>query len=153
MVKEQKKTSLVDDLTEDAEDIISILDSDGDDDDDDDKKRDELIKASEDGDITQKVNKVVDRIHNALIAKRRKEAYEFLTDFFLSTFAAMLGGLDAIESPENLTDELKDNALLKKDIEATISLISPYIPIIGLLGGAATTGKHIYQHKHSKQQT
>lgn len=119
--------------------------------------RKDLIKAAEEGYITQKVeyikctNKALEKIHKAYEVKRKKDADAFLTDLLISQFSSILGGLDAIEDPKTLTDELKDNNILRKDVESAISVVSPYIPLIGLLGGIVIISRHIYQHKSNQK--
>ena len=82
-----------------------------------------------------------------------QKANEFLTDQLISKFADALGGLDAIEKPEVLSDELRKNDLLKSDVIKVVEKISPYIPFLGFLSGGITTGKHIYGHKKNKNKS
>ena len=42
-----------------------------------------------------------------------QKANEFLSDLLISKFANSLGGLEATESPDELTNELKKDELLK----------------------------------------
>ena len=79
-----------------------------------------------------------------------QKANEFLTEQLISKFADALGGLDAIEKPEVLSDELRKNDLLKSDVIKVVENISPYIPFSGLLSGGITTGRHIYDHKKNE---
>ena len=60
-----------------------------------------------------------------------QKANEFLTNLLISKFASTLGGLDAIEQPEELSDELKKDELLKRDVYSVVESISPYIPFLG----------------------
>ena len=78
------------------------------------RKREELIKLSENGQIETNVktikkasNKIIERYYNEYERKRMQKANEFPTDQLISKFSDALGGLDAIESPEGLEDELK----------------------------------------------
>ena len=79
-----------------------------------------------------------------------QKANEFITDQLISTFADILGGLDAIEKPEVLSEELRKDDLLKSDVIKIVEMISPYIPCLGFLSGGITIGKHIYEHKKNK---
>ena len=76
-----------------------------------------------------------------------KKANEFLSDLLISKFANTLGGLEAIESPDELTDELKKDELSKRDVHSSVEKVTPYISLLGILSGGITTGKHIYGHK------
>ena len=84
-----------------------------------------------------------------------QKANEFLTDQLISKFADALGGLDAIEKPEVLSDELQKDDLLKNDVIKVVEKISPYIPFLGFLSGGITTAKHVYEYKtkNTEQQT
>ena len=82
-----------------------------------------------------------------------QKANEFITDQLISKFADALGGLDAIEKPEVLSEELQKDDLLKSDVIKVVEKISPYIPCLGFLSGGITTGKHIYNHKNNKNKS
>ena len=82
-----------------------------------------------------------------------KKANEFITDSLISKFAKTLGGLNAIESSEELTKELEKDELLRKDVYRIVETLSPYIPVIGFLSGGITTAKHIYNNKDTKGQS
>ena len=80
-----------------------------------------------------------------------QKANEFLTDLMISKFPNTLGGLDAIESPDELTNELKKDELLKRDVHSLVEKITPFIPFLDISGGI-TTAKHVYGHKTNKQE-
>ena len=118
------------------------------------RKREELIKLSEDGQFDRDVkaikkasNKTIERYYNEYERKKMQKANEFLTDQLISKFADALRGLDAIESPDVLSDELRKDNLLKSDVIKIIENISPYIPFLGFLSGGIITVKHVYEHK------
>lgn len=67
-------------------------------------------------------------------------------------FSDTLGGLDAIESSEQLYSDLRKDELLKKDVYTVIETITPYLRFLGILSGGITTAKHVYNHK-TKTQT
>ena len=79
-----------------------------------------------------------------------RKANEFITDILISKFAETLGGLDAIESSDELIEELRRDELLRKDVCYVVGILSPYIPFIGLLSGGVTTAKHIYKHREDE---
>ena len=88
------------------------------------KKRDELLKLAEDGDLDKSVDyikkashKVINKLYTEYERKIMQKVNEFQTDL-ISKFANTLGGLDAIESPDELTNELKKNELLKRDFHS-----------------------------------
>ena len=55
--------------------------------------------------------------------------------------------MDAIESSHVLSDELREDDLLKNNVRNVVERISPYIPFLGFLSGGITTAKHVYEHK------
>ena len=121
------------------------------------KKREELIRLSEDGEISQSVqnlkkasDKVILKIHAEYEVKQAEKANAFLTDLLISKFADLLGGLEAIESSEELEKELIKDKLLKRDVKSVVEKLSPYLPYLGILSGGVTVGKHVIK-KHSKK--
>ena len=122
------------------------------------KKRDELLKLAEDGDLDKSVayiekasQKVINKLYTEYERKRMQKANEFLIDLLVSKFSNTLGGLDAIEFPEELTKDLKKDELLKRDVYTLVEKISPFIPFLGFLSGGITTTKHVYDHKNKQQ--
>ena len=67
---------------------------------------------------------------------------EFLTDFVTSKFSGLLGGLDAIEDPKEMEEELAKDKHLKRDVVNIITTKIPYLPYIGQLSGDVTIGKY-----------
>ena len=119
-----------------------------------DTKRDQLLKLAEDGDLDKSVayikkasQKIIDKLYSEYERRRTQKANEFLTDLLISKFASTLGGLGAIEDPEVLTNDLKKDGLLKRDVYSLVETISPYIPLLGVVSGGVTTVRHIYNHK------
>ena len=118
------------------------------------KKRDELLKLAEDGDWSKSVaytkkasQKVKNKLYTEYERKRIQKANEFLTDLLISKFSNILGGLDAIESPEELTKYLKKDEKLKRDVHSLDERIIQFIPFLGFLSDRITTAKHFYGHK------
>ena len=82
------------------------------------KKRAELIKLSEDGEIEQSVKnikkaseKIINKIYAEYEAKQTEKANCFITDAIICRFAGLLGGLNAIESSDELEKELQNDKL------------------------------------------
>ena len=120
----------------------------------DKEKRETLIRLAEDGYLDKSVvyikkasKKAIDKLYTEYERKRMRKANEFITDSIISKFAGVLGGLDAIESPEELFKELGKDELLKRDVYHIVETLSPYIPFVGFLSGGITTAKHIYNHR------
>ena len=86
--------------------------------------RGELIKSSENGEINQSVKylkkasaRVIEKIHKQVERDKLQKASDIITDTLLSTFASMLGSMDAVESSDDLNDDLQKDGLLKRDVE------------------------------------
>ena len=56
-----------------------------------------------------------------------------MADLLLSKFAMALVCLDAVESEEKLIEELRKDELLKRAVVKLVELVSPYVPLLGLL--------------------
>ena len=124
------------------------------------KKHEELIRLSEDGEISQSVqnlkkasNKVILKIYAEYEVKQAEKANVFLTDFLISKFSDLLGGFEAIESSEELEKELSKDKLLKRDLKSVVEQLSPYLPYFGILSGGITVGKHFIKKRTDKKQT
>ena len=122
--------------------------------DDNSKIRDELLKLAEEGELDKSVlyikkasQKIIDKLYSEYERKCMQKANEFLTDLFISKFSSTLGGLDVIEAPESLSEELKKDELLKRDVYSLVESLTPYLPFVGILSGAPPTFKHLYSHK------
>ena len=123
------------------------------------KKRDELLKLAEDGDLDKSVTyikkasqKVINKLYTEYERKQMQKADELLTDLLISKFANTLGGPDAIESPEELTKDLKKDELLKRDVHSLVEKITPFIPFVGFLSGGITTARYVYSPKTNQQK-
>ena len=99
---------------------------------DSNKRRNELLKLAEDEHIDKSVayikkasQKVIDKLYFEYERKRMRKANGFLTDLIISKFSSTLGGLDAINSVENLEDELKKDDLLQRDVDNLVSSLTP----------------------------
>ena len=124
------------------------------------KKREELIRLSEDGEISQLVqnlkkasDKIILKIYNEYEIKQSEKANVFLTDLLISKFADLLGGLEAIESSEELEKELARDKLLERDVKSLVEKLSPYLPYLGIFSGGLTVGKHVIKKHSSTKQT
>lgn len=71
---------------------------------------------------------VIDKLYSEYEKKRAQKANEFLTELVISKFSGLLGGLDAIEDPRKMEEELSKDKHLKRDVESIVSTITPYLP-------------------------
>ena len=58
-----------------------------------------------------------------------EKARAALCNLVISKFALVLGGLDAIEDPKTLEQELKSDELLRANIKIITMTIAPYSPL------------------------
>ena len=95
--------------------------------------------------------KVLNKLYAEYEARRLEKANQFLTEnLAISTFADLLGGLDAIESSTELDKELQKDWMLS-DIESIVKQMTPaYLPFLGILSGGITTGKHVFSRHMNK---
>ena len=120
------------------------------------RKRNELLLLSEDGEILQSVaqlkkasGKQVLKIYSEYERQQAEKANVFLTDLLISKFSDLLGGLEAIESSDELEKDLSKDKLLRRDVKFLVEKVTPFLPYLGLLSGGITVGKHIVKKKYS----
>jgi hypothetical protein len=95
---------------------------------------------------------VVEKLYSEYESQRLTKANEFMTGLIISKFASILGGLDAVESAEELSKELLADDLLRADVNILVKVISPHIPLIDLVSGGFTTAKHVVAHKFKSEE-
>ena len=78
-----------------------------------------------------------------------EKANIFLTDLLISKLADLLGGLEAIESADELEKDLEKDKLLKRDVKLLGERVTPYLPCLGLISGGITVGKHVIKKKYN----
>ena len=88
------------------------------------RKCGELLQLSEDGEIKQSVaylkkasNKQIVKIYAEYERLQAEKANVFLTDLLIAKFSDLLGGLDAIESSDELEEDLLKDNLLRRDVK------------------------------------
>ena len=88
--------------------------------DDRNNKRVELSRFSKGGEINYSISaikkassKKIGKMYSNYERERMIKANEFLTDLLIFRFADLLGGLDAVQSVEELDKELRNHKLLK----------------------------------------
>ena len=70
---------------------------------------------------------VIENVYDEWMRERNEKASAALCDVVISKFALLLGGVDAIEDPKTLEEELKSDELLRADIERITMTIAPYL--------------------------
>ena len=123
------------------------------------RKRSELISWIKQGNKLSKSIKqleksspnVIEKVYDEWMTERNEKASAVLCDLVISKFAHLLGGLDVIEDPKILEEELKSDELLRADIERITMTIAPYIPLIGILSGGLTTLEAVRAHRNNKK--
>ena len=124
------------------------------------RKRSELISWIKQGNKFSKTIKqpeksspnVIEKVYDEWMTERNEKASAALCDLVISKFALLLGGLDAIEDPNTLEEELKSDELLRADIERITITIALYIPLTGILSGGLTTLNACSSHSQKQQR-
>jgi len=117
---------------------------------DDVELRNKLIQLSELGVIKQKVKFLKECPAETLITIQKKyeadqlrETNEFITRKVMENASSLLCWVDLVKKKyeADLSNELEENTLLRKDVEKIVESISPYFPLLGLVTGGVSVGK------------
>ena len=118
-----------------------------------------MLLLSEDGEIKQSTTqlkkasrKVILKIYVEYERQQAEKANVFLTDLLISKFSDLLGGLDAIESADELEKDLAKDKLLKRDVKNLVERVTPFLPYLGLVSGGITIGKHVVKKRYSEEK-
>ena len=116
--------------------------------------RENLLKLVDAGEIkyTSKYikkasEKTLENIHKDYERQQLENTNNQLADVIITKFSELMEALDAVKDSEGMKKELEENSLLKKDIKNLVSYVTPYIPLIGILSGGITVGKHVISSK------
>ena len=123
-----------------------------------DSRQQELIKLAEDRGIDQSVkyirkasSKIIAKLYAEYKEKRLQRANKFLKDLLISKFSRFLWGLDEIESPDVMEDELRKDDLLRRDVGNLVNSLTPYIPYLGFISGCIIVRRHVSSDMLNKQ--
>ena len=118
--------------------------------------REKLIQLSESGDIPQKIGAIkkastetlekINRIYETKVASRSNK---YAAEVIIGRYAALMKQMGIVRSKEKLEEDLRQDALLERDIVSMMEFLTPYIPYTGLLFGTITTAHHAYDHQTS----
>jgi hypothetical protein len=116
--------------------------------------REELLKLADAGEIkytTKYIKKASEKILDGIYKDYKRQQLENtnnqLADVIITKFSELMDALDAVKDAEGMKKELEENNLLRKDIKNLISYVTPYVPLIGILSGGITVGKHVISSK------
>ena len=108
--------------------------------------REELISLAEKGKIDyswkyiQKANRdALEKINRKYDRKKLKLTNELVTDMVISKYADVLNHFKIIRNTNKLEQNLKGNALVKRDVKQIVGDLTPYIPYVGLFCGGIIT--------------
>ena len=112
--------------------------------------REKLLKLVDAGEIkyTSKYikkasEKTLENIYRDYERQRLEYTNNQLADVIITKFSELMEALDAVKDGERMKKELEENDLLRKDIKNLVGYVTPYIPLIGILSGGITVGKHV----------
>lgn len=119
----------------------------------------ELIRLSEEGEISQSVkyikkasDKVVTKIYSEYEHKQMDNTCTQLTDTLITKFSELMGELNVVDKDGGLTSELRNDKLLQCNVKSAVRFIIPFIPFIGLVSGGVTLGQHVAKHRLCKHR-
>ena len=86
-----------------------------------------LLRLSQCGEVDYSISAIkkasskrIDKIYSEYERKLMTKVNEFLTDLLISRFPSLLGGLDAVQSAEDLEKELQNDKQLKSNVEKVL---------------------------------
>ncbi len=117
--------------------------------------RSELISLAEKHEIKYSVAYIKKASHSALEKirgeyerKQLEETNEYLTETLnMGKLSEFMEGVNMIDDAKSMEEELVHNKMVKRDLKNILGYVIPYIPLIGLVCGISTVGKHIYNRK------
>ena len=119
-----------------------------------DELRSVLLKLAEDGGIKYTTKyikkaseKTLESIYKEYERQQLDETNDQLADILITKFSELMKALEAVEDKEGMEKELCENKLLKKDLKRIVGYVTPYIPLVGILSGGVTVGKHVLSSK------
>ena len=123
--------------------------------------RQKVIELSELGAIKQKRKFLEKAYHEALRAiwdkheaDQLKEVNELATETILKQTSNILCWFNIVKKKyeTDLAEDLESNKLLRKDIEKIVSIVTPYLPYVGLATGGLTFGRYAAQSHITKEE-
>ncbi|CAB4033880.1 Hypothetical predicted protein [Paramuricea clavata] len=99
--------------------------------------------------IKKASEKTLENIYKDYERQQLENTNNQLADVIITKFSELMEALDAVKDSEGMKKELEENNLLRKDIKNLVSYVTPYIPLIGILSGGITVGKHVISSKVS----
>ncbi|CAB3991170.1 Hypothetical predicted protein [Paramuricea clavata] len=122
-------------------------------------RREKLLKLVDAGEIKYTAKyikkaseKTLENIYKDYERQQLENTNNQLADVIITKFSELMEALEAVEDAEGMKKELEENSLLRKDLKNLVSYdsyVTPYIPLIGILSGGITVGKHVISTKVS----
>ncbi len=116
--------------------------------------RNELITLVEKREIKHSAAYIKKASHSALEKiksdyerKQLEETNEFLTETLMGKLSKLMEEANMIDDAKSMEEDLTHNKMVKKDLKNILGYVTPYIPLIGLVCGVSTVGKHMYNRK------
>ena len=85
------------------------------------------------------------RIYEEYERQQAEKANAYLTDL-------LLGGLDTIESSQELEKDLVKDKLLRRDVKLLVEKVTPFLPYLGIVSGGITIGKHVVKKRYKEEE-
>jgi hypothetical protein len=118
--------------------------------------REKLLKLADAGEIKYTVKYIkkasggtLENIYKDYERQQLENTNNQLAGIIITKFSELMEALDAVKDAEGMKKELEENDLLRKDIKNLVSYVTAYIPLIRILSGGITVGKHVISTKVS----
>ncbi len=79
--------------------------------------------------------------------KQLEETNEYITEALMEKLSEFMEATDMIDDAKDMEEELVRKKMVKRDLKNMLSYVTPYIPLIGIVCGVTTVGKHMYNKK------
>jgi leucyl-tRNA synthetase len=117
-------------------------------------RREELIKLADAVEIKYTAKyikraseKTLESIYKDYERQQLENTNYQLADVIIIKFSELMQALEAVTDIEGMKKELAENSLLRKYLKNLVGYVTPYIPLIGILSGGITVGKHVVSTK------
>ena len=92
------------------------------------------------------------KIYNEYQRQELDEVNEQMASMLITKFSELMRSLEAVNDNVSLENDLASNELFKRDIKKIIGVVTPYIPLVGIISGGVTIGAHVVEKKVSSQE-
>ena len=89
----------------------------------------------------------LEKIYHEYRRQELDEVNEQITSMLITKFSELMKSLEAVNDNVSLENDLASNELFKRDVKKIIGVVTPYIPLVGIISGGVTIGAHVVDKK------